>query len=403
MKAKKIIISFFLATAIVASFVSSAYAFPGYYWWYPNNMHVRIYHPASEMYLGIDPNGNEQNGARLQLQNYQEGNQLQIFYLKYIASDSAGHRYYQIRVHGENGKIIEVRNSSKDDWGEVAQWDEHTNYCAIWSFFTENPHSGGESPVCCIKNYNSQKLLNVAGGNHYNGNNMIQYHEDGTSSEEFQIINVEDEITGAIWTADWNNRGIWWSGAKDTEQNRQRYDTPITKASNGYILYPQGYDENKWYLASVFYLDSNMQKQIVMMHDEDLFKTTDQKLREYFLGEAIEYGADKGIEYVIDKYLGKTKLGGIPSGTIMGFIDIIMNGHSDIQWKRLAEYFKDNPNVRIETYYKFQGDPGWYTTAYVIVGDKNSVYWDGRKSSIDTTYYDSDGTVVNGSMEYFYK
>lgn len=395
MKAKKTIVSFFLVIAIVVSLVPSVYAFPGYYWWYPNNMHVRIYHPASGMYLGIDPNGNEQDGARLQLQNYQEGDQLQVFYLKHIANDSNGHKYYQIRVHGENGKIIEVRNSSKDDWGEVAQWSEHTNNCAIWSFFTENPYGGGDSPVCCIKNYNSQKLLNVAGGEHYNGNNMIQYHEDGTSSEVFQIVNVEDKIIGAIWTADWNNRGIWLSGAKDTKQNRQRYNTPITKVSNGYVWHPEGYDKNKWYLASVAYLDSNMQKKIIMMHDKNLFKTTWQQLKDYSVGE--------GKETIVDKGLGKMGLGGIPTGTIMGFIDIIMNGHSDIQWKRLAEYFRDNTNVRIETYYKFQGDPGWYTTTYVIVGDKNSVYWDGRKSSINTTYYDSDGKVVNGSIEYFYK
>lgn len=403
MKVKKILVSLVLSVAIICVFVVPAYAFPGNYWWYPDNMHVRIYHPASGMYLGIDPNGNEQNGARLQLQNYQEGNQLQIFYLKHIANDSSGHQYYQIRVHGENGKIIEVRNNSKDDWGEVAQWDEHTNYSAIWSFFTEKPHKGSDSPICCIKNYNSQKLLNVAGGKHYNGNNMIQYHEDGTSSEVFQVINVENNVTGAIWTADWNNRGISFSITKDTKSARQKYDTPITKINNGYIGYPYIFDENKWYLASVAYLDSNMQKQIIMMHDKDLFKTTGQKLKEYFLGEATDSIIDKGTEVVIDKYLGKVPMGGIPSAAILGFTDIIMNGHSDIQWKRLAEYFKNNVNVRVETYYKFQGDPGWYTTAYVIVGDKNPVYWDGKKSSIDTVYYDSDGSIVKGNIEYFYK
>lgn len=131
------------------------------------------------------------------------------------------------------------------------------------------------------------------------------------------------------------------------------------------------------------------------MHDKNLFKTTWEQLKDYFFEE--------GKETVVDKGLGVIGLGSIPSGTIKGFIDIIMNGHSDIQWKRLAEYFRDNTNVRIETYYKFKGDPGWYTIAYVIVGDKNSVYWDGRKSSIDTTYYDSDGEVVNGNIEYFYK
>lgn len=202
MKIKKRLLSLLLAILIISMSITITIpvnAFPGNYWWYPNNMHVRIYHPASGKYLGIGPNGNEQNGARLQLQDKQEGNQLQIFFLKHIANDNEGHRYYQIRVHGENNKIIEVRNNSKDDWGEVAQWDEHTNESAIWSFFTENLHNGGDSPICCIKNYNSKKLLNVAGGEHYSGNNIIQYHEDGTSSETFQIINIENDV------ADWKN------------------------------------------------------------------------------------------------------------------------------------------------------------------------------------------------------
>ena len=372
-----------------------AKAFPGNYWWYPNNMHVRIYHPASGMYLGIDPNGNEQNGARLQLQNYQEGNQLQIFYLRKIGTDSSGHFYYQIRVHGETGKVIEVRNNSKDDWGEVAQWDEHTNYSAIWSFFTEYRYGGSDSPVCCIKNLNSQKMMNVAGGAHYNGNNIIQYHEDGTSAEYFQIINVEDSISGAIWTADWDNRGISWTGAKDTKDNRQRYNTPLTKVSDGRVWFPTYFNENKWYLASVAYLDSNMQKQIILMHDKGIFKTTGERIKDYLFGE--------GKELAMDSALGVIGLGGIPSGTIMGFVDIIANGHANIQWKRLAEYFRDNTNVRIETYYKFECDPGWYAIARIIVGDRNPVYWNGKKSGIDSVYYDSDGSLLNGSIEYFYK
>lgn len=394
MKIRKILISLVLSIFMMCSLMTISYAFPGNYWWYPNNMHVRIFHPASGMYLGIAPDGNEQNGARLQLQKYQEGNQLQIFYLKFIKTDSSGHRYYQIRVHGENGKIVEVRNNSCDDWGEVAQWDEHTNPSALWSFFTQDAHDGSDSPVCCIKNLNSGKLLNVAGGNYSAGNDMIQHHEDGTRSEEFQILNVEEQISGAIWTADWSDRGISFGLQKDTKSARRSHKTPISRIVGDYIQYPFVFDEDKWYLASVAYLDSNMQKKIIMMHDTDLFKTVGDKLKDYF------WNSSK--EAIVDKGLGTIGLGGIPSGTILGFVDIIMNGHSSTQWKRLAEYFKNNTYVRIETYYKFRS--GWdYSMAYVIVGDKNPVYWDGNKSSIDTTFYDSDNSIVDGTIEYFYK
>ena len=60
---------------IIAGMTLKVYAFPGNYFWFPNNMHVRIYHPSSGMYLGIDRNGNEIDGARIQLQHYEEGNQ----------------------------------------------------------------------------------------------------------------------------------------------------------------------------------------------------------------------------------------------------------------------------------------------------------------------------------------
>ncbi|MDE5758197.1 MAG: RICIN domain-containing protein, partial [Allobaculum sp.] len=161
-------------------------------------MHVRIHHPASGKYLGVaPPNGEDRNGARLQLQDYQEGNNLQVFYLKNVFNDSEGHRYYQIRVHGEDNKIIEVRNSSFDDWGEVAQWTDHSLPCSLWCFFTENPQGGYDSPICAIQNYNSGKLMNIAGGKYYNGTNLIQFQEDNTPSEFFQIINVEAGSTGS--------------------------------------------------------------------------------------------------------------------------------------------------------------------------------------------------------------
>lgn len=143
------------------------------------------------------------------------------------------------------------------------------------------------------------------------------------------------------------------------------------------------------------YLDSKLQKEILMMHDEDIFKTIGERLVEETLGTAKESIIDKGLE--------KTPLGGIPTGLIGGWVDIILAGHDDIQWKRLAEYFKDNTNVRIEIYYKFQGDVGWYTTAYTIVGDKNPVYWSGKKADIDTTYLDSDEKEVSGNIEYFFR
>lgn len=190
-----VIVLAFSITVLFVSPTQKAQAFPGNYFWFPQAMHVRIKHPASGLYLGIEKEGINQsgiskNGARLQLQQYDKDNPLQVFYLKPIAKDVNGRIQYQIRVHGEINQILEIRNSSLDDWAEAAQWSEHKGDCAKWYFFTEKNKNNYNSATCCIKNVNSGKLLNVSNGRNVAGNNLIQYHEDNTSSEVFYVEQV---------------------------------------------------------------------------------------------------------------------------------------------------------------------------------------------------------------------
>lgn len=185
----------FSITVLCVSPIQKVQAFPGNYFWFPQAMHVRIKHPASGLYLGIEKGGIDQsgvikNGARLQLQRYDKDNPLQVFYLKPIAKDANGRIQYQIRVHGETDQVLEIRNGSLDDWAEAAQWSEHKGNCAKWYFFTERNRNGYNSATCCIKNVNSGKLLNVANGANVAGTNLIQYHEDNTSSEVFYVERV---------------------------------------------------------------------------------------------------------------------------------------------------------------------------------------------------------------------
>lgn len=48
-------LAFILVVSTLTMLIPSAYAFPGNYFWFPKNMHVRIYHPSSGLYLGIEP------------------------------------------------------------------------------------------------------------------------------------------------------------------------------------------------------------------------------------------------------------------------------------------------------------------------------------------------------------
>lgn len=369
-------------------------AFPGNYYWYPDNMHVRIFHPASGKCLGIDRNGNEVNGARLQLQRYEEGNQNQIFYLKAVSKDLYGHVQYQIRIHGENGKIIEVRNGSRADWGAVGQWSEHMNPCAKWLFFTQYRTGIRSSATCCIKNVNSGKLLNVANGSHRDGNNIIQYHEDGTSSEVFQIRPVGNQVAGAVWSRDWSTVNcLLWSMRDNTKANRRSFNCPISEYSNGKIKYPQTFQREESYLAAVIWLNSNLQKKYIL--SKDIPKSAWDQIK-----EAV---GDFAREQVVDRFFPA-----IPTSDITGIVGIIATAQERDEWYKFKRACQVNDCVRIEVYYTIKS--GYYGVnwkSYVKV-DKNNpaknTYWNGQKSSVATsTVVDQWGNRASGSTEFFYK
>ena len=381
---------------MMSMFSTTVYAFPGYYFWFPTNMHVRIYHPSSGMYLGIDRKGNEVDGARIQLQRYEEGNQNQIFYLKAISYDENGRIQYQIRVHGESEMVIEIRNSSHEDWAEAAQWTTHEGNCAKWYFFTETNRNGYDSAICCIRNVESGKMLNVAGNNAYDGNNLIQYHEDGTDAEVFQIFSVEDDIIGAMWSRDWGKNesgGMYWSIAKDTEKNRKKYFTPINVYNNGYIGYPVKHGEDVAYLATVIWADANLQKKLLQLHNPP--KSAWDKLKQ-------AVGAT-GREYIIDLLFGATPLGAVPMGDVEGVIATLMAGQSEQQWYLIEKAFEEHSKVRIEIYYVFDAG-NWGVSCKAIFNDQIDTYWDGSKSAIgNSVNMNYSDTWVEGSVEYFYR
>lgn len=377
-------------------------AFPGNYYWQPSNMHVRIKHVHSGLYLGISNEDNEVNGGRLELQRYDEGNQLQIFYLKKIGTrKDNGTWVYQIRVHGENNKVIEVRNGSKDDWAEVAQWNDEGQSCAYWQFYTENGEDHNRDATCVIKNWNSGKLLNVANGIEQVGNDLIQYHEDNTTSEVFRVecVSDDEEVVGATWVRDWSNaKGLSWSMVKDTESNRKRYYTPINVYSNGYIGYPVNYsgNNNEIWLAAVLWMDGNLMNDMRAYLDppssgwDELKKTLDET----------------GRDFAVDVIMSAIGAGAIPVGSIMGVVSVIATGQEQNQEAIFKQLMSRYSKVKIEIWYNLSSTSlGFYPVYRIFVNDQSDPYWDGKKSSIGgNTYYCSyNNTYVDGSIEYFFK
>ena len=393
----KRVLSFILAITLVLGVMiidsPKANAFPGNYFWFPKEMHVRIYHISTDMWLGIDRNGNEIDGARLQLQRYEEGNQNQIFYLKKVSYDSKGRPQYQIRVHGESDMVIEIRNSSHDDYAEAAQWTTHDRNCAKWTFYTERNLNGWDYAICCIKNVESGKLLNVTGNESYDGNNLIQYHEDNTAAEEFLVYSVENDIIGAMWSRDWKNSQINLAGVEDTPENRTKFFTPINVYKNGYIWYPAYVDKRIGYLATVIWADSNLQKKLLQLHNPP----------EDGWSEILDAVVNMGKEWMIDEFFGITPLGGVPMGDIEGVLATILTAQSEQQWYIIEKAFEEHSKVRIEIYYTF--DSGWWgANCVAIVNDGIDTYWSGSKEDIgNSVNMNYSGNWIEGSVEYFYR
>ncbi len=395
-----IILSVILTIIIVISVIYhsavAVQAFPGNYFWFPAGTHVRIMHPDSGLYLGIDRNGMNQDGARIQLQKYEENNQNQIFYLQPVCQDEKGRYQYKIRVHGENNKIIEIRDSSHEDYAEAAQWSDHDGACAKWYFYTEdNCNIKSVSEVtCCIRNVESGKMLNVYANKGFDGNNLIQYHEDNTPAEVFKIIHVEKRKTSAIWTRDWSNaEGLYWSMIADTKQNRKSFYTPINQYGSNLIGYPFVYEEKgKGYLATVIWADNSLQKKLLQTHNEP--KSGWKKLKEALIGTIGEEATGAA--------LAKTPLGAIPATALVGIVNTIMSGQSENQWYVIEKAIQEHSYVRIEIYYLIKSGVGW-TSCQVIVNDEADTYWDGDLSSVSETITDLWGNNVNGTVEYLYK
>lgn len=139
--------------------------------------YYRIKHVESGKYADVKDVSTE-NGAILQLWEYAKGNQNQIFFImgtgdgKYVISPN--HSY----------KVLEVRDSRTDDRAPVAQWDYANISCQQWDIRLNSDETYS------FVNANSGKFLNVEGNCTKNGTPFIQYYDDGTTAEKFELIKM---------------------------------------------------------------------------------------------------------------------------------------------------------------------------------------------------------------------
>lgn len=166
----------------------------------PSRCYVRIRYAYNGKYLDVPAEGINENGTQLQLWDYAYGNQNQIFILYYTDKG------WQI-ISYQSGKVIEVRNSSHDDYAAVSQWDRHTLDCAYWDI-VEN--SDG---TVSFRNRESKKFLNACGGGDAaNATSIIQYHDDGTAAMKFYIdVLTANDVLSATYDRTVKNSELSWT------------------------------------------------------------------------------------------------------------------------------------------------------------------------------------------------
>ena len=187
--------------------------------------YYRIRYAANDRYLDIPSDSYNDNGTQLQVWDYAYGHQNQVFYFK-----DTGNGWH---ITAMNGKIVEVRDSSHDDFASVAQWDYHELKCGLWKIVK---NSDG---TVSFKNKESGKYLNVeGGGDATNGTRIIQYRNDKTIAMKFYLERLDNEdVLSAFYERKMDKSEIQWTEYNPIVENI-RNESPWTYQKDGVNYYP---------------------------------------------------------------------------------------------------------------------------------------------------------------------
>ncbi len=125
--------------------------------------------------LDIPMEAQYSDGARVQLWTVVNNNKNQLFYL---TRNSDGSYRINVRV---SGKVLEVRNSSMSNGGQVAQWKYESGYkCKHWYIVYDRARQSYE-----IINQNSGLALDLPGNNLTKATKYQQYSRNNTLAQRF--------------------------------------------------------------------------------------------------------------------------------------------------------------------------------------------------------------------------
>lgn len=342
--------------------------------------YYRIMHVESGKYADVKDISTE-NGAILQLWEYAEGNQNQVFCIV-----GRGNGKYTISPN-HSQKVIEVRDSRTDDRAPVAQWDYAKIPCQQWKI--ESNSDGTYS----FANVNSGKYLNVEGNETKNGTRFIQYYNDGTTAEKFILKKLK---TSDIINAEWkiSSSAITYS-SYNTFESYNKCFSDYSYVKDGRTYYPT---TSKSTVCLVTYLDKETVNHMVYSGAKK--ETLSNALKEYAKGEI----TDATFDIISEVIPGVNAF----NEFVIKPLALIYNDSKNENWNRFLDKAEvavnNNHGVIVITTLKETAVPTWGplangSTAY---GTYN-VY----KDSYSFEYKEWDGSIdkmtSKGTWSYYFK
>lgn len=273
-----------------------------------NGSFVRIRHAGSGRYLDVPAEGIGNNGTQLQVWEFAYGNQNQIFRMYETSSG------WEI-ISLQSGKCIEVRNSSHDDYAQVAQWDRHSGKCARWVLVYNT------DGTVSFRNKESGKYLNVCGGgNAPNGTKMIQYHNDGTSAMRFYIeVMSNSDVLSATYKRNVKTSDIYWTSYNLLTSNIYNL-TDYSRKVNGNYYYPSV--GQKFLISAEFLSPATVSK---LIHKKAYSTSVWNEIKSALAGDMTEAG--------IMALMKKLDFGEVPGlGTALGILQTLWNSRDKAKW-----------------------------------------------------------------------
>lgn len=336
-----------------------------------------IKHVGSGKYLDINRGGTE-NGQFLQIWP-RNGNDNQNFTFLNWGS------YWTI-VPCHSNKVVEVRNSSRNDSAPVAQWEYAGIACQEWIIV--NNSDGTVS----FRNRNSGKYLDVQGNGKANGTRLIQYRRNNTTAQRFKLEYVKKvaSLRSGSWTRSFSNSDIKW-----TQHNlNTNYYNYTRFSNNGAFKYPTpGYS----YLYKYEYIDAETVHK--MLVNKSLNKSTIQSIKDVLSDSANEYAKEQLL-----KKLGFGELKG--TGIVMGILETLATEEKRSDWNKFANTTQSGKGILKITYLTITTNPTWgplsdgtgrYGWRYNIVEGKKYEYrvWDGKSMVLPLYDYKGGHITIN--------